>query len=219
MDTQDVLGGIRGVCLVAIARRARGTFSRVMAESIVKDHIRDSVTRFADSLHDFTGIDTSSVIEAMDDSVAGGEEEEYFATENLNMQLSLLGGRPIPPYPFLEQARIDTVALARPYLEVAEKLLHAAVRVRMQGTAPLVATAFWSEAILFLDCMWGPSFAARAMACATVANVASDVLFYNRDIGSRTSDHALLARASAVMAELGEVWVAIESHAGSSGTD
>lgn len=219
MDTHDLLGGIRGVCLVAIAHRAMGTFSRARAESIAKDHIRKNVTRFAESLHDFTGVDTSSVIDAMDDSVAGGEEEEYFATENLNMQLSLLGGRPFPPYPFLGQSRIDTVALARPYLEVAEKLLHAAVRVRMQDTAPLVATAFWSEAILFLDCMWGPSFASRAMACATVANVASDVLFGNHDIGSRTSDPALLARASAVMGELGEVWVSIEKHAGSAVTD
>lgn len=219
MDTQDLLGGIRGVCLVAIAHRAMGPFSRASAERIAKDRIREKVTRFADALHDFTGIDASSVIDAMNDSVAGGEEDEYFATENLNMQLSLLGGRPIPPYPFLEQARIDTVALARPYLDISETLLHAAVRVRMQGTAPLVATAFWSEAIVFLDCMWGPSFASRAMACATVANVASDVLFGNHDIGSRTSDAALLARASAVMAELGEVWVSIEKHAGSSPTD
>jgi hypothetical protein len=130
------------------------------------------------------------VIDAMNDLVAGGEEEEeYFTTENLNMQLSLLSGRPIPPYPFLAQARIDTVALARPFLKVAESLLHAAVRVRMQDTTPLGATAFWSEAILFLDCMWGPSFASTAMACAMVVNVASDVLAGACGIPGRRAAH------------------------------
>jgi hypothetical protein len=213
MDTQDMLGGIRGMCLVAVVRRAMGPFSRASAEDIVRVHIREKVTRFADSLHDFTGVDASSVIEAMVDSVTGSEVEEHYAPENINMQLSLLSGHPIPPYPFIAETRIDTVALARPYLDISLSLLHAAVRVRMQGTAPLVATAFWSEAILFLDGMWGPSSASRAMACATVADVVSDVLFYNRDISSRTIDPALLARASAVMAELGDAWASIEKYA------
>lgn len=216
MDIQDVLGGIRGVCLVAIAHRAKGTFSQETAEAIVKDHIRENVARFADSVHGFTGIEKAPVLDAMTASFTGGEEEAYFAPENMNMQLSLLSGRPAPPYPFIAQSRIDTVALARPYLDVAETLLHAAVRVRMQGTAPLVATTFWSEAVLFLDRMWGPSFASRAMACSTVVNVASDVLFGNHDIGTRTSDPALLARASAVMTELGDVWISIERYAGAS---
>lgn len=213
MDSQDLLGGIRGVCLVAVVRRAMGPFSQATAEDIVKTHICEKVTRFAESVHDFTGVDTESVIDAMNASFSGGEEDEYFAPENINMQLSLLSGHPIPPYPFIAETCIDTVALARPYLDISLSLLHSAVRVRMQGTAPLVATAFWSEAILFLDGMWGPSSASRAMACATVADVVSDVLFYNRDISSRTSDPALLARASAVMAELGEAWVSIEKYA------
>ena len=214
MDTQDMLGGIRGTCLVAVVRRAMGPFSRASAEDIVEAHISEKVTRFADSLHDFTGVDTSDVIDAMNASVAGGEgEEEYFAPENINMQLSLLSGHPLPAYPFIAQTRIDAVALARPYLDISLHLLHAAVRVRMQGTAPLVATAFWSEAILFLDGMWGSSFASKTMACATVINVTSDVLFGNHDIGSRTSDPVLLARSTAVMVELGEVWASIEKYA------
>ena len=168
--------------------------------------------RFADSLHDFAGVDASSVIDSMDSLVAAGKEEDCFATETLNMLLSVQTRRPFPSYAFLAGGQLDIVALARPYLDVAEKLLHAAVRVRMQGERPLVASSFWAEAILFFDCMWGPSFASRAMACTIVANVASDVLVYNSDIGAHTNDSSLIARASVVMSELRDVWASIEQY-------
>lgn len=213
MDSQDLVGYIRGLCLLTIAHRATGGISRGSAERVANDHILEKLVRFADALCEFTGIDRCSVVTVMNPLIASDVGEAFFESHNVNIQLSLLSGRPIPPYPFVSQSGVDSVALARPYLDVSTNLLHAAVRLRMQGTFPLVGVNFWPAAILFLDCMWGPSFTSRFMACATVINVASDVLFYNLDIGTRVSDLAVIARADAVMTELREVIAPIEQYA------
>ena len=184
MDCQDLVGYVRGLCLVAIVHRAKGKFSRVSAECIAKEHIFGKLARFADALHGFAGIDASLVVDVMNALVANGADETYFEIENVNIQLSLLSGQPIPPYPFVEETHVDAVALLRPYLDVSTNLLHAAVRLRMQSVVSLSsAREFWPEAMLFLDCMWGASVASSAIARTTVASVASDVLFYNVDIG------------------------------------
>ncbi len=182
------------------------------AESIVQEHISVKVSHFARVLQGFAGVDAAAVVDGMNSLIANDADAAFYEVENLNIQLSLLCGRPIPPYPFVVDVRTDDVALARPWLDVSLNLLHAAVRLRMQGTFPLPASEFWAEAILFLDCMWGPNFASRAMACSTVANVASDVLFHNFDIGARTSDPALILRADEVMNELREIWTSIDQY-------
>jgi hypothetical protein len=65
----------------------------------------------------------------------------------------------------------------------------------------------------FLERIWGPDLASQAMACATVANVASDVLFFNHDVGARTNDQNIIGRSQFVLKELREVWQSIEEYA------
>jgi hypothetical protein len=118
MDTQDMVGGIRGLCLIAVVRRSATGLSRESAEAITLEHISGPVARFEDALGRFAGIEKDTIREMRTLGMDIDGLDQFYNYDSVNMQLSLLSGQPIPPYPFISDAGIDAVALARPFLDI-----------------------------------------------------------------------------------------------------
>ncbi len=140
---------------------------------------------------------------AVDELLAA--DGEYVLPDNLNLQLGLLAGQPIPVFGFVQEAGVDRVALLYPLTEAAFALTHAAIRVRMQAPAGTRSTSieeFGGALGRFLGGVWGDDEIGRAFAVATIARAAGDVPFFNGDTAWRASDPELAGRIDAALGEL-----------------
>jgi hypothetical protein len=200
MDERDLLGFVRGLCLLWIVRRADGPVTPEQIRRLFEERLSEELALLAKGLRSYCDVEEGDVI-------AVGEEildatPESLAVPHLNLQLGLLSRRPLPEYPFVTEAGVDALGLTRPFLDTARNLVHAAVRLRMQRPAGDRPDEFSPRVTRFLRGVWGDNAAAEALASASVVNAVSDLLFHNADLETRTADRELLERAHRVMEEL-----------------
>ncbi|WP_394826073.1 hypothetical protein [Pendulispora albinea] len=203
MDSQDMIGGLRGLCLIVTARRAV-PFLPETVKNVFRDAVTSLVIPFASDAGAFVGIDSSFLVQTLE-SMASLSDDEFYTPQAFNLQLSLFSGEPFPSYPFVSEKGAEPTALAKPFLETSRNFLHAAIRLRMQASVNSPLSPFLSQTISFLATIWGPGPAADSMARATVVDVASDVLLSNHDLASRLDDSLMLAQANAVLNALRNV--------------
>lgn len=200
MDSQDLRGYLRGLCLVVVVQVTGRAPGPEDIQRVLSGRHRSAFKAIASAIAAYTG--------AQEDFVGGGVDElleanaEFLGVENLNIQLGLLSARPIPVFPFVSSSSVDQLALLRPLLDVSRNLVHAAVRLRMQSSSATQAEPFWCAIAQFLQLAGGDNDVSRALAIATIANVVSDVLFFNADAAARTDDPVLAARIRHVLCEL-----------------
>lgn len=200
MDGRDVCGYLRGVCLVGVARVANGPLAPELVRDLLAQRWAVPIGRFSKSLSVYTGIDQAELLRAVEELCLA--DEEFLASENVNLQLSLLSGRPLPVFSFVRAAGIEPIALFRPLLDCARNLMHAAVRVRMQSGVEGSQDPFWSEGAAFLSLMAGGGSIGAALALGTIVNVASDVLFFNAERANAAAPE-LRGHIARVLGELG----------------
>lgn len=200
MDSQDLRGYLRGLCLVVVVRVTDRALRKEDIQSVLGGKFGSELKAVAGAIADFTGIEEGFVTGGVEELFQANEE--FLQLENLNMQLGLLSSRPVPTFPFVRSSSVDHVALLRPFLDVARNLVHAAVRLRMQLLPPTSPELFWRVMGRFLRRVGGDDDVSGAIAVATIANVVSDVIFFNADAAARTEDPVLAARIGRVLDEL-----------------
>lgn len=203
MDENDLLGFIRGACLVAVVRQVSRSPQREDVDVALSGNIGESVRAFAPLLSGYTSVDCGSIEAAPRELLAEGSSD-FYEIENINMQLGLLSRKPIPVYPFVSKTRVDSVVLMRPFLDVSKNLLHAAVRLRIEAASSTPQGDFWNHAEAFIRRCWGGDPPSGLFRCVGI-DVASDIVFHNHDIADR-SDREQAARAAAVFNELRQAW-------------
>jgi hypothetical protein len=194
MDFYDLLGCLRGCCLVAAVRHLHRPPAPGECEEILRNHLGVEVARFSTELAVYAGVQSSRLVEAVDEICVA--PDEFFDHENLNLQISVLAGGQSPSlYEFITDSSVNHVALLRPFLEVSRKLVHAAIRVRMQTFAVAPPEPFWPAVVRFLAHAGGGGPTARAIAVTTALDMVSDVVLFNGDTPDRVADaDAELAR-------------------------
>jgi hypothetical protein len=201
MDSQDLRGYLRGVCLIVVVRNRGCSVGRADIERTLGGRFLADIDALVGALAAFTGVSQpflrGGVLELFQ------ANDEFLLPDNLNLQLGLLSGRPAPIFPFVEEGQVHQLALLRPFLDVARNLVHAAVRLRMQLLPPSPANAFWPAVATFLHRVGGDDELAEAIALSTIADVVSDIIFFNLDAATRTDDPELVARMGRVIEELG----------------
>lgn len=200
MDLQDLRGYLRGFCLVVVVRETGHTPESADIKRVLQEEFALEIESCLNALTSFTGLDAAVLGSAIDELFHA--DDEFLLPDNVNLQLGLLSGRAMPCFPFAERDGVDEMALHRPFLDTARNLIHAAVRIRMQSPGLSSAHMFWEEIARFLRRMGGDNDLAAAIALSTVANVISDVLFFNSDAADRTEDRMLAETISHVLTEL-----------------
>lgn len=201
MDSQDVRGYLRGLCLVVVVRAVRRAPTKADVEDVLVTMFGEDLASIVAGLSSFTGIEEASLTSAIGELFRA--DEDFLRPENVNLQLGLLAGRPVPTFPFVECGSADPTSLYRPFLDSAYNLVHAAVRTRMQLTAlPSMSDTFWKELAGFLRRVGGGDEIASAIALSTIVNVVSDVLFFNSDASTRAKDPEVAATIARVLEEL-----------------
>ena len=203
MDSRDLIGFLRGACLVGVVRHVSRSPQRDDVSAGLAGVVGNAVCEFAAPLAKYTSVDRES-IEASPRELLEEGAGDFYEVDNINLQLGLLSRKPMPIYPFVSADAVDSVVLMRPFLDVSKNLLHAAVRLRMQTTPTSPQGDFWEQADLFLRRCWGGDPPAGLFRCVG-ADVASDIIFHNHDIFHR-SDAEQAARARTVFDELRAVW-------------
>lgn len=192
-DARDLVGFVRGACLIAVVRQVSRSPRRDDVRQGLSGALGAAVCEFAGPLAAYTSVDRESIEESPRELLEEGVEE-FYEVQNINMQLGLLSRKPIPIYPFVTTTAVDSVVLMRPFLDVSKNLLHAAVRLRMQTKIPSPQTEFWEQAHLFLRRCWGGDLPAGLFRCIS-SDVASDIIFHNHDIANRSdADQSVPAR-------------------------
>ncbi len=212
VDAVDVCGWLRGLCLIALVRSSDG---RLDATALRDDGaLQDERRRLVHLLAGYTGIDARALDGAAEELLE--MDEAYMRPENLNLQLSLLGGHPLPAFRFVHEGGVDRVALFHPLLEATFELTHAAIRVRAQTQAD-GTTSMEDLAVAlgrFLGRVCNDEALGRAFAVASFARSAGDFLFFNGDAASRSADPAHAARVDQVLRELRATTMFAHPHVG-----
>jgi hypothetical protein len=200
VDSQDLRGYLRGICLVAAVRvidmdPTRGSFARALSGLL-----GDDTQLFLRKLSLFSGVDASSLRGAIDELYEA--DDEYLQADNINLQLGLLSGRPVPIFPFVRSNQVRQAALWRPFLESARNLAHAAVRLRMQQGIEERVDGYWPCLSSFLGRVGGNSELSYAISVATISDVVSDIIFYNSSISTRTENAVVVQGSNRVISEL-----------------
>ena len=150
MDTQDLRGHLRGLCLVTVVRCVRGPVKHPDLQDVLHRRLGNEIARFTEAAAAFSGVEVAILQTAVEELYAA--DDEFLRPENLNMQLGLLSRHPFPVFPFITEGGLDGVALLRTVLDVSKNLIHSTVRLRMQirkrsppgiAVAPPVPDGFW----------------------------------------------------------------------------
>jgi hypothetical protein len=203
MDSQDLRGYLRGLCLIIVVRVTDRAISKEDIQSVLGQTFSSEIKAASSAIANFTGIEENFVSGGVEDLFQANED--FLKLENLNLQLGLLCGRPVPVFPFVRLSSVNHLALLLPFLIAARNLVHAAVRLRMQLIPPTPPDLFWRAMARFLCRVGGDDEVSAAFAVTTVANVISDVIFFNSDSAGRTEDPILAARISRVLNELATI--------------
>lgn len=200
MDGQDVCGYLRGVCIVAIVGKYGPTVTHPKIAQWINVDMSATLPSFVERLASYSGLEAAVLTAAVEELLAAGDA--FVATENLEMQLGIFAGRPVPEFPFLRNGAVDRVTLRLPFLEAAKKLVHAAVRVRMQSGVTSKTEPFWQAAVTLVQAVGQYDPLAPALARAAVADTIADVVFGNWDAPKRTDDADLARQIQVVIDEL-----------------
>lgn len=209
MDSQDLHGQLRGLCLVTSIRWIGGPIKSADLREVLGKRFGVEIEHFTAAAAAFSGIDVEELRSAVEELYTA--DDTYLQLENMNTQLGLLSGHPVPAFPFVEQNRVRDTALLRPFLDSSRNMIHSAVRLRMQTFSAAPAEAFWPAALRFLQRMGGDGPMARAIALSTIIDVASDIIFFNTDAPNRAEDPALAHQIGHVLDELTAVPVQMEN--------
>lgn len=206
MEAQDLRGYLRGLCLVVVVRTTGRELRRADIEKVLHEDFALDVCSLLAAIASFTGVGEGILTSAVEELF--GADDSFLETENINLQLGLLCGRPVPIFPFVKDNAVNQVALLRPFLDTARNLLHVAVRLRMQSPPLGSPSGFWRTAAEFLRRVGGDDDVAAGIALGTIANVVSDVLLFNSDAPERTADRALATSIARVLEELRTIDIA-----------
>lgn len=207
MDGQDVCGHLRGVCTVAIVGKYGPVVTQPNIVQWTKVDMSAALPSFVERLASYSGLEAAVLTAAVEELLEANDT--FLATANLEMQLGIFAGRPLPEFPFLRNGAVDRVTLRLPFLEAAKKLVHAAVRVRMQSGAASKPEPFWQAAVTFLQAVGQYDPLAPALARAALADTIADVVFGNWDAPSRTDNADLARQIQVVIDELRSTDVAL----------
>ena len=202
MDSRDLIGFLRGACLVGVVRHVSRSPQRDDVSAGLAGVVGNAVCEFAAPLAKYTSVDRES-IEASPRELLEEGAGHFYEVDNINLQLGLLSRKPMPIYPFVSADAVDSVVLMRPFLDVSKNLLHAAVRLGCRQHQPHRKETSGNKPISSSGGVGGDP-PAGLFRCVG-ADVASDIIFHNHDIFHR-SDAEQAARARTVFDELRAVW-------------
>jgi hypothetical protein len=200
MDLQDLRGALRGICLITVARTTGGAFTAGDIERALRGTFAPDLAAAVVALSSYAGVDEGMLTSVVPELLRA--DDEFLKADNINLQLGLLAGQPLPIFSFMKTGETNLVALVLPFIETARNLVHAAVRLRMQSLPVTDPAPFWPAIVRFLERMGGGDDMAHAIALSTVAGMISDVIFFNAGAPGRTNDPVLAAGIERVLVEL-----------------